>query len=114
MSVFGIRLRSARESLGWTQEEVGLAIGIDKLSSRARISRYETGRSEPAFQISQRLAKTLNVPLGYFYCDDDLQAELLLILHRMPVEQFHRVVEVMRSYPLQKIVVKPLAGRGGV
>jgi len=101
MSVFGFRLRCARERLGWTQEELGLAVGIDKSSSRARISRYETGRSEPAFRITQRLAKTLNVPIGYFYCEDELQAEMLLILHRLPSDQFQRVVEVMRTYPLE-------------
>lgn len=36
-------MRALREGLGWSQEKVGVAIGIDESSSRARISRYELG-----------------------------------------------------------------------
>ena len=36
-----------REELGWPWEKIGVAIGIDESSSRARISRYELGVYEP-------------------------------------------------------------------
>ena len=42
-SVVGQRMRGLREQLGLSQEAVGVAIGIDESSSRARISRYELG-----------------------------------------------------------------------
>jgi len=97
MHVFGRRLRARRLALGLSQEALGVAIGIDESCSRTRISRYETGNSEPALAISRSLAKALAVPLGYFYCDDDLDAEALLLIHGMSDDQRCRVVEILRG-----------------
>lgn len=83
--------------MGLSQEAVGVAIGIDESCSRTRISRYETGASEPAMDISQLLAKALGVPVGYFYCDDDLEAEALLIIHTVSADQKRRIVETLRG-----------------
>lgn len=94
---FGHRLRERRLALGLSQESVGVAIGIDESCSRTRISRYETGNSEPAVAISLLLAKALDVPVGYFYCDDDLEAEALLILHQVNKDQKRRIVETLRG-----------------
>ena len=76
---------------------MGVAIGIDESSSRGRISRYELGVNEPALAISRLLAKALQVPLGYFYCDDDLEAEALLIIHTVSDDQRRRIVETLRG-----------------
>ena len=76
---------------------MGVAIGIDESCSRTRISRYETGKHEPAVAISQLLAKALGVPVGYFYCDDDLEAEALLIIHNVNKDQKRRIVETLRG-----------------
>lgn len=84
-------------ALGLSQEAVGVAIGIDESCSRTRISRYETGKHEPAIAISQLLSCALGVPLGYFYCDDDLEAEALVLLHAMTPDQKLRIVEVLRE-----------------
>ena len=46
-------MRARREELGWSQEKVGVDIGIDESSSRARISRYESGVHEPPVQTAQ-------------------------------------------------------------
>lgn len=96
-SVFARRLRERRLTLGLSQEAVGVAIGIDESCSRTRISRYETGKHEPAFGIAQLLAKALAVPVGYFYCDDDLEAEALLIIHAVSADQKRRIVETLRG-----------------
>ena len=96
-NIFGQRLRARRLALGLSQEAVGVAIGIDESCSRTRISRYETGSSEPAMDISQLLAKALQVPVGYFYCDDDLEAEALLIIHAVSEDQKRRIVETLRG-----------------
>ena len=95
--IFGRRLRERRLALGLSQEAVGVAIGIDESCSRTRISRYETGSSEPAIAISRLLAKALQVPIGYFYCDDDLEAEALLIIHNVKRDQKRRIVETLRG-----------------
>ena len=96
-TVFGRRLRARRQALGLSQEAVGVAIGIDESCSRTRISRYETGKAEPALAIGQLLAKALQVPVGYFYCDDDLEAEALLIIHALTQGQKERIVETLRG-----------------
>ncbi len=96
-SVFGQRLRSCRLALGLSQEALGVAIGIDESSSRGRVSRYELGVNEPAVAISRLLAKVLNVPVAYLYCDDDLEAEALLIIHRVGAADKRQIVETLRS-----------------
>lgn len=79
----GRRIRQLREGLGWSQETLGVAIGIDESSARARISRYELGVHEPPLPTVKLLAGSLGVPLSYLYCEDDLIAELLLRLHEL-------------------------------
>lgn len=94
-TVVGRRIRLLREELGWSQEKVGVAIGIDESSARARISRYELGVHEPPLPTVRLIADALGVPLIYLYCEDDPVAELLLRLYRLEpkiraqkVEQF--------------------------
>ena len=82
-SVVGRRMRSRREQLGWTQEKVGVLIGIDESASRARISRYELGTHEPPVRTARLLADALQVSLAYLYCEDDRIAELLLRVHQL-------------------------------
>jgi transcriptional regulator with XRE-family HTH domain len=96
-NIFGRRLREQRLALGLSQEALGVVIGIDESSSRGRISRYELGINEPAVAISRLLAKALNVPVGYFYCDDDLEAEALQIIHRVGEADKRRIVETLRG-----------------
>ncbi len=82
-TVVGRRIRQLREELGWSQEKVGVAIGIDESSARARISRYELGVHEPPLPTVRLIAEALGVPLIYLYCEDDAIAELLLRLYRL-------------------------------
>ena len=83
-TVVGRCMRELRESLGWAQEKVGVAIGIEESSSRARMSRYELGVHEPPVATARRIAEALGVPLAYLYCEDDAIAALLLALHEQP------------------------------
>lgn len=82
-NVVGRRMRARREALQWSQEKVGVLIGIDESSSRARISRYELGTHEPPVKTARQIAEVLGVPLAYLYCEDDEVAELLLALRRL-------------------------------
>ena len=81
-TVVGRRMRSRREELGWSQEKVGVLIGIDESSARARISRYELGTHEPPVKTARQIAETLGVPLAYLYCEDDDIAKLLQALSK--------------------------------
>jgi transcriptional regulator with XRE-family HTH domain len=92
-SIVGRRIKELREDLGWSQEKIGVAIGIDESSSRARISRYELGVHEPPIPTARLIAKALDVPLTYLYCEEDSIASLLLSLHRLKPTVRNRKVE---------------------
>ena len=77
-TLFGRRLRDARSRVGIPQDKLGVSIGMDETTSSARISRYETGIHEPPFATATNLAMALDVPVAYFYCDDDRLAEFLI------------------------------------
>lgn len=98
-SIVGRRMRERREALGLAQEKVGVAIGIDESSSRARISRYELGVHEPPVPTARAIAGALKVPLAYLYCEDDQVAELLLALHRLrPAERDRKVQDILGQF----------------
>ena len=82
-TVFGRRLRHARESRALTQIELGVLIGLDEGSSSARLSRYESGVHEPSTHTAQRIAAALGIPLAYLYCGDDALAEVILAFDRL-------------------------------
>jgi transcriptional regulator with XRE-family HTH domain len=84
ISIVGRRMRERREALGLAQEKVGVAIGLDESSARARISRYELGVHEPPFATVKLLANVLEAPPPYMYCEEQDIAELLLALHKIP------------------------------
>lgn len=95
-SIAGRRMRALREELGWSQERLGVAIGIDESSSRARISRYELGVHEPPLPTIKLIAEALGVPFMYLFCEDDNLAALLLALHRIEPER--RVICIQRFF----------------
>ena len=103
-TVVGRRMRELRESLGWAQEKVGVAIGIEESSSRARISRYELGVHEPPVATARRIAEALGVPLAYLYCEEDAIAALLLALHKQTAHDRVKVAmtltEELRAKPI--------------
>jgi transcriptional regulator with XRE-family HTH domain len=76
-SLFGYRLRAARLRAGIPQDRLGVMVGLDEGTASARISRYETGVHAPPFELATRLAKALNIPTAYFYCDDELAPVIL-------------------------------------
>jgi transcriptional regulator with XRE-family HTH domain len=82
-SVFGRRLREARERSGLPQDRLGVAIGLDEGTASARISRYETGTHAPPFETAVRLAQVLKVPPAFLYCPEDELALLILGWHRL-------------------------------
>lgn len=87
-------MHQLRELKGWSQEKVGVAIGIDGSSSRARISRYELGVREPAVPTARLIASALGVPLTYLSCEDDGVAALLMALHKLDASDRVRKIEV--------------------
>lgn len=77
------RLKSARKAAGLTQQQLGMALGMEPNTASARMNQYEKGKHAPDFLTMKRIAKELDVPVAYFYSDSDSLAELILIFNKM-------------------------------
>lgn len=80
--IFCKRLRAIRLARGLSQKKLGILAGIDEFGASARVNRYERGVHEVDIQTAQRLALVLDVPLAWFYAEDDELAELILLFSR--------------------------------
>ncbi|CQD42484.1 helix-turn-helix domain-containing protein [Yersinia mollaretii] len=85
--IFSQRLKDARLLRGLSQTGLGIAAGIDEFVASARINRYEKGVHEANLVTAKHLAEALNIPLAYFYADDDNLAKLILIFSELPLSQ---------------------------
>ncbi|HEY0198716.1 MAG TPA: helix-turn-helix transcriptional regulator [Rhodanobacter sp.] len=78
VTIYGRRLREARDSYKFSQPELGVAIGLDAGGAGGRVSRYETGKHEVKHGLQELFAKVLALPLTYFYIKDDEEARSIL------------------------------------
>lgn len=98
ITLFGRRLRAARLSAGLTQAELGRNLGLDDQNTAApRVSRYETGRHEPDSETMQKIATALNLPVAYFHAVDDVLAEVILLVSRMPPAEREAILALIRE-----------------
>ena len=67
---FNVIVRQARESKGWTREELGAKIN-ERVSV---INRIESGKMEPDSKLAKKLEKTLNITLIEKYDDMSLES----------------------------------------
>lgn len=91
------RLKEARLAHDLSQKGLGIAAGIDEFSASTRMNQYETGKHAPDFSMLQRIAKVLKVPVGYFYTQDDLLAEILKIYEQLPASDRKAVLKFVRT-----------------
>jgi transcriptional regulator with XRE-family HTH domain len=97
MSALARRLKEARLRAGLSQERLGILAGIDEMSASARMNQYERGKHAPDWLTVQRLAAVLQVPVAYFYADDDDAAELLLAFYALPLEAREEAVNAIKK-----------------
>jgi len=95
--VFAKRLRKARLALGISQRELGRRIGLSEDVVSSRVTRYERGSSEPDFEIADRLAKELGVPLAYLLADSDTLAEVILAVASMPPAEQRKLANELKE-----------------
>lgn len=77
LPVYSRRLREAREAYDISQRNLGIKAGLDEFVASTRINRYEKGVHQPNLAIQERLARALELPLAYFYAEDDELARLI-------------------------------------
>lgn len=71
-TIFIKRLKEARKAKKLTQEKLGVMVGLDEFVASTRINRYEKGVHQPDFGILEKMATALDVPVAYFFADDEL------------------------------------------
>tara|TARA_B110000503_G_scaffold26807_1_gene42370 strand:+ start:5911 stop:6300 length:390 start_codon:yes stop_codon:yes gene_type:complete len=71
------RLKQARIKRNLSQRSLGIAAGIDVASASARMNQYERGKHVPDYETLCQLAFVLDVPVPFFYANDN-EAEILL------------------------------------
>lgn len=92
-SVFSKRLKEARREAGLSQERLGVLAGIDEMSASARMNQYERGKHEPDFSMVKRIARALDVPVPFFYAEDDDEALLIRWFCKLSAEERAEVMQ---------------------
>lgn len=91
------RLKKARKKAGLSQKELGIRAGMDEGSASGRMNHYEKGRHLPDVDMLKKLTAELNVPVSYFFCEDDLSAELVCLFERLDEAEKLRLVGQLRE-----------------
>lgn len=91
------RLKEARLARGLSQKQLGIEAGLDEFVASTRLNRYEVGVHAPDYQMSVRLAKVLDVPVAYLYCDSDEAAAMLLAFHRAPKQSRRQAMALLND-----------------
>ena len=77
------RLKMARLQAGLSQKQLGIKAKIDEFSASPRINQYERAKHTPNFEMTERLAKVLNIPTPYLYTADDDLAEIISLFGKL-------------------------------
>ena len=91
------RFKEARLASGLSQKDVGIAAGLDEFVASTRINRYEVGVHHPDYQMATRLARVLEIPVAYLYCDSDEMADLMLSFHRAPKGARRAALQILHA-----------------
>ncbi|WP_417649045.1 helix-turn-helix domain-containing protein, partial [Citrobacter freundii] len=93
--IFCKRLKEARLAAGLSQKRLGIAAGIDEFVASTRINRYEKGVHEADIHTAQKLAQTLNVPLAYFYVENDQLAAIVINFDKLSEEDKEKIIHLI-------------------
>lgn len=92
-----IRLKQARAKSGITQKQLGILIGMDENSASGRMNHYEKGRHIPDLTTLKKIADELNVPLNYFFCEDETTAELVIEIAKLDTEKKLELIKELKG-----------------
>ncbi|MGI9838784.1 helix-turn-helix domain-containing protein [Vibrio parahaemolyticus] len=91
------RLKAARKKAKITQKDLGVKIGMEESSASGRMNHYEKGRHVPDIGTLTRMAEELGVPLNYFFCKDNMTAELVCLIDKLTDEQKKELLAELKS-----------------
>lgn len=58
-------------------------LGLEAGNASARMNQYERGKHTPDFDTLKRIAEVLDVPVAYFYCEDELEVKVVEVMHKL-------------------------------
>lgn len=61
------------------------------------MNHYEKGRHVPDIDTLRKIAKELSVPLNYFFCEDELSAELVCLIAELDNEGKQALIKRLKS-----------------
>ncbi|MFV8461244.1 helix-turn-helix domain-containing protein [Vibrio campbellii] len=88
------RLKEARKKAKLSQKALGVRIGMDESSASPRMNQYEKGKHTPDISTLKSIADELDVPLSYFFCEDEISAELAVNLNKLSQSDKQRVLDI--------------------
>lgn len=88
------RLKEARKKTKLSQKALGVRIGMDESSASPRMNQYEKGKHTPDISTLKAIADELGVPLSYFFCEDDVSAELAVNLNKLSQADKRKVLDI--------------------
>nr|WP_157401882.1 helix-turn-helix transcriptional regulator [Vibrio vulnificus] len=88
-----MRLKEARKKAKLSQKALGVRIGMDESSASPRMNQYEKGKHTPDVQTLKLIADELDVPLSYFFCEDEDSAELVVLINKLPKQEKKALIE---------------------
>jgi transcriptional regulator with XRE-family HTH domain len=91
------RLKAARTKVGLTQKDLGIRIGMEPSSASGRMNHYEKGRHTPDIDTLKRIADELGVPLNYFFCENEVTAELARLVANMTTKQQEELIDTLKK-----------------
>ena len=88
------RLNQAVERAGISQKNLGIQCGLDPSVASSRVNHYCTGRHTPNFNLLEKMATVLKVPVAFFYTADDEMARLLANFNSLPAKARKEIVRL--------------------
>lgn len=67
---------------------------MDESSASPRMNQYEKGKHTPDIGTLKALADELGAPLSYFFCEDEISAELAMNLNKLSETDKQKVLEM--------------------
>ena len=91
--LFSRRLKEVRLDMALSHKSLGILAGIDEFAASARINRYEKGVHQASIEVVRHLAKVLEVPVAYFYTEDDELASLVRLWPKLDSEKKKNILQ---------------------
>lgn len=88
-----LRLKQARKAMGISQKQLGIQLGMEPGTASARMNHYEKGKHTPDYATLKAMADELGVPVAYFFCESEKNAQVLCLLEQMSDEEKDILIE---------------------